>query len=165
MHIRLATPDDADAIWAIFSVVVAAGDTYVFAPATPRDVALAYWLNPAARTFVAEDGGRVVGVYLLKANQPGLGDHIANAAFMVDPAARGLGVGRAMGEHALIEAKRVGYDAMQFNFVVATNTAAVRLWQRLGFRIVATLPSVFRHATLGKVDAHVMFKDLTNTST
>jgi ribosomal protein S18 acetylase RimI-like enzyme len=54
----------------------------------------------------------------------------------------------------------MGFRAMQFNFVVSTNTGAVRLWQRLGFEIVGTLPGVFQHQKLGFVDAFVMFKQL-----
>jgi L-amino acid N-acyltransferase YncA len=158
--IREATERDRDAVWDIFHAVVAGGDTYVFDPATPRDEALAYWFQAEARTFVAEHDGRVVGTYLLKPNRPGLGAHVANAAFMVSPSARGLGVGRALGEHALDEARRLGYRAMQFNFVVSTNTAAVKLWENLGFAVVGTLPGAFRHQDLGFVDAYVMFRSL-----
>jgi ribosomal protein S18 acetylase RimI-like enzyme len=79
---------------------------------------------------------------------------------MVAPEARRLGVGRAMGEHALDEARRLGYRAMQFNFVISTNESAVRLWQQLGFRIVGTLPGAFRHAREGFVDAYVMYRSL-----
>ena len=161
LTIREATTEDQDAIWAIFHEVVAAGDTYVFDPETPRDLALAYWFHPAARPYVALSGERVVGTYILRPNQPGLGAHVANAAFMVAASARGLGVGRAMGEHCLAEARRVGFRAMQFNFVVSTNTAAVRLWERLGFKVVGTLPGAFRHRTCGFVDVFVMFRPLT----
>jgi L-amino acid N-acyltransferase YncA len=158
--IREATELDRDAVWEIFHAVVAGGDTYVFDPETPRDEAMGYWFQAGARTYVAEDDGRVVGTYLLKPNQPGLGAHVANAAFMVSPTARGLGVGRAMGEHAIDQARRLGYRAMQFNFVVSTNAAAVALWKRLGFDVVGTLPGAFRHASLGFVDAYVMFRSL-----
>jgi ribosomal protein S18 acetylase RimI-like enzyme len=109
---------------------------------------------------VAESGGQVVGTYILKPNQPALGSHVANAAFMVSPAARGLGVGKRMGEHCLVEARRLGFRAMQFNFVVSTNEAAVRLWQQLGFEIIGTLPEAFRHSQRGFVDAYVMFRTL-----
>jgi L-amino acid N-acyltransferase YncA len=158
--IREASGSDRDAVWGIFHAVVAEGDTYAFDPDTPRDEALAYWFHPGARTYVAEDAGRVVGTYVLKANQLGLGSHVANAAFMVAAAARGAGVGRAMGEHCLGEARRLGYRAMQFNFVVSTNRTAIRLWERLGFRIVGTLPGAFRHGSLGFVDALVMYRSL-----
>jgi L-amino acid N-acyltransferase YncA len=158
--IREAAEQDRDAVWEIFHTVVAGGDTYVFDPETPRDEALAYWFQQGTRTYVAERGGRVVGTYLLRPNRPGLGSHVSNAAFMVCPSARGLGIGRAMGEHCLDEARRLGYRAMQFNFVVSTNEAAVSLWQRLGFTIVGTLPGAFRHRTRGFVDAYVMFRTL-----
>jgi L-amino acid N-acyltransferase YncA len=160
-HIRAAVASDRDAIWNIFHAVVAPGDTYTFDPAISREEALAYWFEPSHQCYVAEREGEVVGTYILKANQPGLGSHVANAAFMVSPAARGAGVGRALGEHSLDEARRLGFRAMQFNFVVSTNEPAVRLWRQLGFTIVGTLPGVFRHAQKGYVDAYVMFRPLT----
>jgi L-amino acid N-acyltransferase YncA len=158
--IREASEHDGDAVWDIFHEVVARGDTYVFEPETPRDEALAYWFHPGTRTYVAESDGRLVGTYLLRPNRPGLGSHVSNAAFMVSPSCRGLGIGRAMGEHCLDEARRLGYRAMQFNFVVSTNETAVKLWERLGFKVVGTLPGAFRHRNLGFVDAYVMFRTL-----
>lgn len=161
MQIRRANASDGEAIWSIFRLVVAKGDTYAFDPATSREDALAYWLHPSNRCYVAESESELVGTYILKANQLGLGSHVANAAFMVAPHARGRGVGRHLGEHALNEARRLGFRAMQFNFVVSTNESAIRLWQRLGFEIVGTLPGAFRHADKGFVDALVMFRSLT----
>lgn len=160
MTIRPATPSDEDDIWSIFQTVVSPGDTYVFDPRTPREEALGYWLHTGTHTYVAEIDGQVVGTYILKPNQPALGSHVANAAFMVSPTTRGSGIGRAMGEHCLNEARRIGFRAMQFNFVVSTNEAAVRLWRKLGFEIVGTLPEAFRHSQLGFVDAYVMFRRL-----
>lgn len=160
--IRAATENDHDAIWKIFQATIITGDTFVFDANTPREKALSYWCAADAATFVAEQDGKVIGSYLLRPNQPGLGDHVANAGYMVDPNARGSGVGRAMGEHSLDEARRRGYRAMQFNFVVSTNESAVHLWRQLGFNIVGTLPGAFRHAQKGFVDAYVMFRSLEN---
>ena len=160
MNIRPAFDSDRDAVWKIFQATIAPGDAFVYDPNTPREEAMAYWFAKGTRTYVAEQEGKVVGSYILRPNRPGLGDHVSNAGFMVDPAARGLGIGREMGEHALVEARRLGYRAMQFNFVIATNESAVHLWQRLGFKIVGTLPSAFRHARKGLVDAYVMFRSL-----
>jgi ribosomal protein S18 acetylase RimI-like enzyme len=103
---------------------------------------------------------QVVGTYILRPNQSGGGSHVANAAFMVASNARGQGIGRAMSEHCLSEARRFGFRAMQFNFVVSTNDVAVRLWKRFGFKIVGTLPSAFRHPEKGYVDVYVMFRSL-----
>jgi L-amino acid N-acyltransferase YncA len=158
--LRPATLGDADDIWRIFHAVVASGDTYTFLPDTPRTDAVEYFLSPGISSWVIEDGGRVIGVYKLIPNTQGLGAHVANASFMVDPAAHGKGAGQAMGEHCLAQAKLAGYAAMQFNFVVSTNTAAVKLWKKLGFQIVGTVPKAFNHATLGYVDAFVMHRFL-----
>ena len=157
-QIRPARAADADALWHIFREVVAGGDTYVFDDDTPREFADAYWFGPGVSTWVAVDGERVLGVYKIVANQRGRGAHVANASYMVDAAARGRGLGEALGRHSLEQARALGYAAMQFNFVVSTNTGAVRLWQRLGFAIAGTLPGAFRHAQLGMVDAYVMYR-------
>src|SRR2546423_7216683 len=169
MNIRPATDSDRDAVWKIFHATIAPGDAFVYDPNTPREEAMAYWFANGTRTYIAElaagrvrptggQEGRIVGSYILRPNRPGLGNHVSNAGFMVDPTARGLGVGRAMGEHALNEARRLGYRAMQFHFVISTNESAVHLWQALGFKIVGTLPGAFRHARKGLVDAYVMFR-------
>jgi L-amino acid N-acyltransferase YncA len=160
LAIRAATDADRDAIWEIFHATVAPADAFVYDPNTPREEAEAYWFAKGTRTYVAEQDGKVAGSYILRANRPGLGDHVANAGFMVAREARGLGIGRVMGEHALAEARRLDYRAMQFNFVISTNESAVRLWQQLGFKIVGTLPGAFRHARKGFVDAYVMFRSL-----
>jgi L-amino acid N-acyltransferase YncA len=160
LNIRQATNTDRDAIWKIFHEVVSAGDTYVFDPNTSREEALGYWFRADTHTYVAEQDRQVVGTYVLRPNRPDLGAHVSNASFMVAPTARRLGVGRAMGEHCLTEARRLGFRAMQFNFVVSTNESAVHLWQDLGFKIVGTLPGAFRHSGKGYVDVYVMFRSL-----
>jgi len=158
--IRAATQGDRDAIWNIFREIVATADTYTFDPNISRDEALAYWFRSDTHTYVAENNGRVIGTYILRANQCGPGSHVANAAFMVARNAQGQGIGRAMAEHCLNEARHFGFRAMQFNFVVSTNPAAIRLWQQLGFEIVGTLPGAFRHPQKGYVDVHVMFRSV-----
>lgn len=160
MNLRQATEADQRSIWEIFREVVSSGDTYVFDPEISREDAMAYWYHPSNHVYVAEVSSKVVGTFIIKPNQPGLGGHVANASFMVSSAARGMGVGEAMGKHALSEARRIGFRAMQFNVVVATNEVAVRLWQRLGFQIVGTLPGAYQHSKLGYVDAYVMYQTL-----
>ena len=160
MILRPANQCDEDAIWEIFHAVIVPGDTYVFDPQMSRSDALAYWFRSDTHTYISESDGQIVGTYILKPNQPALGSHVANAAFMVSPMARGLGVGRRMGEHCLDEARRLGFRAMQFNFVVSTNESAIHLWKELGFKIVGTLPGAFRHSRKGDVDVYVMFRSL-----
>lgn len=161
LQIRTARPEDAEAIWQIFHEVVQGGDTFAFSPDTPREEALHLWCEYPRLTCVAEIDGKLVGSYFVKDNQPGLGSHVCNAGYMVAGSARGLGVGRAMCAHSLVEARRLGYTAMQYNIVVSTNKGAVALWQAMGFAIVGTLPGAFNHLQLGrKVDAYVMFRSL-----
>jgi L-amino acid N-acyltransferase YncA len=160
VEIREATAANRDAIWDIFREVVAARDTYAFDPGMSRQDALGYWFQANTRTYVAESSGHILGTYILRPNQSGGGSHVANAAFMVAPVARGRGIGRAMAEHCLTEGRRLGFRAMQFNFVVSTNDPALRLWQTLGFKIVGTLPGAFRHPEKGYVDVYVMFRSL-----
>jgi len=160
MTIRAATDADRDAIWNIFHEIIAAGDTYAFDPQMPREEALAYWFRADTHTYVAEEDGSVVGTYILRPNQSGPGSHVANAAFMVARDAEGAGVGRRMAEHCLSEARRMGFRAMQFNFVISTNTRAIHLWNQLGFKIVGTLPGAFRHPEKGFVDVYVMYRSL-----
>jgi L-amino acid N-acyltransferase YncA len=160
MKIRAATNADHDAIWKIFHEIVSAGDTYALDPKMSREEALAYWFRADTRTYAAEKNGRVVGTYILRPNQLGPGSHVANAAFMVASDAQGCGVGRAMAEHCLNEARQSGFRAMQFNYVISTNALAIRLWQELGFEIVGTLPGAFRHPEKEYVDVYVMFRSL-----
>jgi ribosomal protein S18 acetylase RimI-like enzyme len=157
-HVRAAGVADDDEIWRVLGAVAAGGDTFAYAPDIGRDEALGLWCD--GECFVAVDGERVVGSYVLRPNQPGLGGHVANAAFMVDPAARGRGIGRLLGEHALARAVELGYRAMQFNLVVATNLAAIALWESLGFAVVGRLPGAFHWRRERYVDALVMYRTL-----
>src|SRR5262245_17716953 len=161
MNIRAATKADRNKIWNIFREIVAAGDTYALDQNISREDALTYWFAPETHTYVAEEPGvGLAGTYILRPNQSGGGSHVANAGFMVSASARGQGIGRAMAEHCLSEARRLGFRAMQFNYVISTNTAAIRLWQDLGFEIVGTLASAFHHPEKGYVDVYVMYRAL-----
>lgn len=160
MQIRQATGADKDAVWEIIKGVIAGGDTYVFDPATPRDEMIEYWFASEKNVYVADDAGEILGTFWIKANQPGLGDHIANAAYMVSPKAHGKGIGRKLGEYSIEEAKRLGFAAMQFNFVVSSNTVAVKLWQSLGFEIIGTVPNALRHKQNGLTDAFIFYREL-----
>ncbi len=160
MIIRPATAKDEDAIWQILEPVLREGQTYALAQDLSRANALAYWLGPGKQTFVALDGGKIVGTYYLRANQQGGGAHVANCGYVTAAAARGKGVARQMCLHSLAAARRSDFLAMQFNLVVSTNEGAIRLWKSLGFEVVGRLPGAFRHPKLGYVDAFVMYRSL-----
>lgn len=163
MTLRPATESDWPAVWALFRAVCAAGDAFAYDADTPEGVARKLWFDPPAVAFVAEEEGVFLGTYYLRPNQPGRGSHVANGGYMVAEAARGRGLAEAMCRHSVATAAALGYRAMQFNYVVSTNAAAVRAWVRCGFETVATLPGAFRHPTLGLVDVLVMWRDLDPT--
>jgi len=160
MHIRKAIDQDRHEVWDIFTAVIQTGDTYVFAPDTPKEDLDKIWFSPSMETYVLEDNGQILGTYVIKPNQIDLGSHIANGSYMVHPQAQGRGIGNLLCEHSLIEAKRFGFKAIQFNLVVSTNKVAVKLWQKHGFEIIGTIPEGFNHATMGYVDAYIMFRKL-----
>ena len=160
MEIRTATDSDKPAVWQIIKPIIEAGDTYVFPPDSPEDEMIEYWFSPEKYVYVAEDDGEVLGTFWLKANQPGLGSHVCNAAYMVAPKESGKGIGRKMAEFSLDEARRLGFSAMQFNFVVASNTGAVRLWESIGMKIIGEIPDAFDHRERGMTNALIMYRKL-----
>jgi L-amino acid N-acyltransferase YncA len=159
VQIRPATDADWPSIFPFFSAIVEAGETYAYPLGLSSEDAEPLWLGQH-RVVVAEEDGRVLGSATMGPNRPGRGSHVGTASFMVDGAARGRGVGRALGEHVLAWSKEAGFRAVQFNAVVETNTAAVRLWQSLGFRIIGTVPEAFDSRAHGLVGLHVMHRTL-----
>ena len=159
LQIRRAAHADHGAIWDILRPVFRAGDTYTIDPAISREDALAYWCADHHHCFVAETD-RILGTYYMRTNQGGGGAHVCNCGYITAPAARGLGVARAMLEHSLDLAPQLGFRAMQYNFVVSNNTRAIATWERYGFETVGRLPGAFNHPTDGFIDALVMYKTL-----
>jgi len=158
LNIRLARDEDFAALWPILRAVIRAGDTYAIEPGLSRDAVFDLWMRAPRATYVAERGGIVLGTYYIKTNQPGGGAHVCNCGYMVAPVARGQGLAAALCAHSQVEAAKLGYRAMQFNFVLETNAGAIRVWERLGFETVGRLPRAFEHPQAGLVDARVMYK-------
>jgi ribosomal protein S18 acetylase RimI-like enzyme len=158
MSIREAGSEDFDQIWPFFQEIAAAGETYAYPPDITREQARKLWMDAPSKTFVFEEDGRILGTYYIKTNQAGPGDHVCNCGYMVSSAARGRGLATAMCEHSQRIARDLGYKAMQFNFVASSNEGAVRLWNKLGFATVGSLPKAFHHPSAGYVDALVMYK-------
>lgn len=162
MELRPATPDDWDAIWPFFEQIVRAGETYTYPTDLTYQGGRALWMQqPPGRTVVAVEGDTVLGTAEMCPNRGGPGDHMANASFMVDPAHGARGVGRALVEHTIELCRADGYRGITFNAVAETNTHAVRLYERLGFTVVGTVPEAFHHPTEGYVGLHVMHLMLT----
>ena len=159
--IRPATDDDWPGIWPIFDATVRAGETYAYPLDLTSEQARDLWLErPPGLTVVLEEGDEILGTAKMGPNRPGPGDHVGTASFMVAESARGRGVGRRLGEYVVQWHRDQGYRGIQFNAVVETNESAVRLWQKLGFEIVGTVPGAFRSPTRGYVGLHVMYLPL-----
>ena len=157
MLIRPATDADWASIFPFFSAVVDEGETYAYPAGMSSDEAKALWLGQH-HVVVAEEEGVILGSATMGPNRPGRGSHVGTASFMVAGAARGRGVGRALGEHMLAWSTEAGFRAVQFNAVVESNLAAVHLWQSLGFAIIGTVPEAFDSRTHGLVGLHVMHR-------
>lgn len=162
IEIRDAVSADFAHIGPFFRDIVADGESYAY-PEGLTDAEIERLLTvPGWRTIVAvDDDGGLLGVAKFGPNHPARGAHIANASFMVNPAAQGRGIGRVLGNEVLRLAREAGFLGMQFNAVVQTNVAAVKLWQSLGFEIMTTIPGAFRSRRHGLTGLHIMFRSLT----
>ena len=158
--IRSVERDTFSRLWPILEPIIREGATYPLPTTLGDSEAAAYWFASGNHVFAAEVDGEIVGTYYLRANQRGGGAHVANAGFMTAPAKRGRGIARAMAAHALAKAGELGFTAMQFNFVISSNTRAVALWRSLGFIIVGTLPDAFCLPDGKPVDVFVMYRNL-----
>ncbi len=148
---------DEDAVWAMLEPVFRAGDTYAIDPEISREDALAYWT--AHHAYVAELEGVAVGTFYIRPNQQGGGAHVCNCGYITARGAEGKGVARGMLAFSLEEAKRLGFEAMQFNFVLADNIRAVATWERAGFQQIGRIPLAFRKGE-AYVDALILHRFL-----
>ena len=160
LSIRKAISADEDKLWQILEPVIRAGETYDLPREMSRGEALLDWLAPANQCFVACDGDRLLGTYVMHPNRQGGGSHVANCGYMTANDANGRGVARAMCAHSLDAARAAGFRAMQFNFVIASNHRAVKLWHGMGFETVGRVPEAFLHPVHGYTDALVMYQRL-----
>ncbi len=160
MNIRKTINEDHTQLWNIFMKVVKTHSYFMQDVNTTYNEWERYWLGKQVNTYSVIEGSNVVGSYIIKPNQPGLGNHVANGSYMVDETSRGKGIGKIMANHSIKEAKRLGYKAIQFNAVVSNNQAAIKLWKKYGFQVVGTNPKAFRHKDLGLIDTYTMYKQL-----
>ncbi|MGO1246865.1 MAG: GNAT family N-acetyltransferase [Oceanisphaera sp.] len=156
--IQLMTQADFALFWPTFYQVIQAQESYAFDPDMTQDQAYGLWCEQPLNTFAYLEQGEVLGSYYIKPNAAGPGSHVCNCGYMVAEQARGRGIARKLCEHSQQQALALGFKAMQFNSVVATNKIAVQLWQQLGFSVIGTVPKAYQHKQLGYVDTLVMYK-------
>lgn len=161
MTVDLYQPSDWPRLWAFMEPVFREGKTYAISRDITEKEAKTLWVENPQATYVAKNSeGDILGTYYIKPNQPGPGSHVGNCGYITNSEFRGEGVATDMCKHSQKLAVEMGYRAMQYNFVVSTNSGAVRLWKKLGFEMVGRLPGAFDHPEEGFVDAFVMYKVL-----
>jgi len=133
-------PDQHDELFAAYTEIVAAGDGFPHDSTVSREEFDDYWIAHCSAVWIARVHGELAGAYYVKPNFVGRAGHISNAGYFVPASHRGRGLGRALVEHSLLEARRMGFDAMQFNLVFASNPAR-QLYRDLGFHEIGRIPS------------------------
>lgn len=161
MDITEITKSDFKAFWPVFKEVVVAQETYAFDPDIDFETAYNLWCLSTDKAYVIKENNLILGSYYIKANASGPSSHISNCGYMVNPDSRGKGIARKLCLHSQKIAKELGFSAMQFNSVVSTNEIAIKLWEKLGYRIIGTIPNAYKHKKLGLVDSFIMHKQLT----
>jgi ribosomal protein S18 acetylase RimI-like enzyme len=160
LEIRRFKAEDKVQIWKILHDIIKRGDSFAYPVDSSEKEMIDYWCGADKHTYVATENDEVVATFFMKDNQPGLGSHIANAGYAVSMKHGGKGIGQAIGEFSLEEARRLGYQAMQFNIVVKSNVNAVKLWTKLGFKIIGEIPDAFNHPQHGMTNAYIMYQKL-----
>ncbi|MEB3266999.1 MAG: GNAT family N-acetyltransferase [Leptolyngbya sp.] len=177
----LMAPTETETVRSLFNAIVAEGTSYPQQdPLSPPGFA-DYWLKgkayvvrswgatkalaadnggPTAATITTEDSASVLGAFYIKPNFPGRCGHICNAGFIVAPAARGKGLGRLMGEAMVSLARDLGYRAVMYNLVFATNIPSLKIWQALDFQEIGRIPQAAHLPDGTYVDAIMLYKSL-----
>lgn len=155
-------PEEIETVRTLFNQIVEEGTTY------PQDKPLsladfgAYWSNYdgfVVRTTNTATS-QIIAAFYIKPNFPGRCNHICNAGFIVEQDWRGWGIGRWMGESMLEIAVDLGYQAVMFNLVFATNIPSLRLWESLGFASLGKIPQAVRLDSGQYIDAVMIYRQL-----
>jgi GNAT superfamily N-acetyltransferase len=154
VEIRSAGRNDYDELFEAFGRIVTSLEGFPQAPPLTRAQFDEYWIDHSSSVCVARFDHHLVGAYYVKPNFVGRAAHIANAGYFVPSAYRGTGVGRELVEHSMAEARRLGFDAMQFNLVFESNPART-MYEKLGFRQIGRVP-----AAINGEDALIYWRSL-----
>ena len=157
---RPAQPGDTPLLREIWNHILEEGSFFPGEEPYQDDGGFAAFLAEQSAVTCLLADGRVAGYYILHPNNIGRCGHVANASYVLDRAFRGRGLGRPLVERSLEEAAALGFRGMQFNAVVAGNTAALRIYRGLGFQTVGTIPGGFLLPDGTYSDMYVMYRPL-----
>lgn len=151
---------DETGLYKIFKEVVDSGSQFPYESNSLQEFRRQF-LNKDGQVYVCHSPSNdVIGGFYIKSNFPGRSKHIANAAYMIKDGHRGKGVGSLLIKASLHFAKSLGFQALQFNMVLSQNTNAVNIYKKLGFKILATLPTAVRNLDETYQDGYVMYRTL-----
>ena len=142
--VREYAPADLGAAVEIWNEVVRDGVAFPQTEPLTETTGAEFFAVQSRTGIAADETGEILGLYILHPNNLGRCGHIANASYAVKGTARGLHVGEALVKDCLAQARALGFRIMQFNAVVAFNTHARHLYERLGFVQLGTIPGGFR---------------------
>ena len=143
MNVRKYTEKDLPEIIRIWNEVVEDGIAFPQEELLDMESGSAF-VSGQSYTGVAEENGRILGLYILHPNNVGRCGHICNASYAVSKESRGLHIGEQLVLDCLKMGKELGFRVLQFNAVVESNIHARHLYERLGFSQLGTIPGGFR---------------------
>ena len=143
MIIREYLPEDVNAMIRIWNEVVMEGIAFPQEEPLNMESGVAFFASQSY-SGVAEEDGKIYGLYILHPNNVGRCGHICNASYAVSSNARGKHIGEQLVLDCLKKGKQLGFRVLQFNAVVESNIHARHLYERLGFTQLGTIPGGFR---------------------
>ncbi len=144
IEIRGYTKEDVSGMSLVWNAVVESGDAFPQTEPLDEKTAPPFFSGQSYCGVAADQETRqILGLYILHPNNVGRCGHIANASYAVASSARGLKIGEKLVLDCMEQGRRLGFRILQFNAVVRTNTAARRLYEKLGFRQLGVIPGGF----------------------
>lgn len=153
-------PEDESELYEIFRRVVDSGCQFAYESNSVEEFHRQFF-SSGSRVYVCRSSNEVIGGFYLKANFSGSSSHIANAAYMVKEIYQGQGIGTLLIKASLHIAKELGFQAMQFNMVLSQNMGAIKLYHKLGFHIIGTIPQAVCNPNGSYQDGYVMYTQIT----
>ena len=144
MTVRAYRTDDIQQMTAIWNEVVEQGIAFPQEEPLDERTAEPFFSSQSRSAVAVDDSGRVVGLYILHPNNVGRCGHLCNASYAVASGCRGRHIGEELVRDCIKAAGQLGFRILQFNAVVETNTAARRLYEKIGFHQLGVIPGGFR---------------------